>query len=439
MSVRLDELFRVKTNSTPITEIAEYSINNTEMGYSRNSNLYSGSNALDHLFSEIARKNLSWDTLLTGKSYRAFYVQSQQVYFSDFGFLAGIVPSIASGDGVYTKGTAPAPVKGAIPYRDVTFAENDPRIAGAITTSRFFVRYTNTGVNKNRRRAAAIFRIFLCDSMSAAVSSSEGQDEHILDLMFPHTPGMSEDQIRGKLADAETLHGTQPDCMACHYKLDPMGKTLLTSQSALSPTASKGHLTYKKSGGSLVNVPVRGVGELGSAIVLQDEYKSCQVRHFWNWFIEDATLTAEREKELVKKFDQVGHRTNDFIKYLIAQKEFFSVRVPLTEDQSMARQVKAYLQKCQNCHKDQTYDESPDLSFPDFTKWPIGGDAISMQDWIAKISKNLDLAHDGENPRMPPSIASWRSSFKETQLIKSWIQKGAPDENGKRTAGGGGQ
>lgn len=422
MSVRLDELFRVRTGGTPILEGGP----TTNSPYGPDPRFYRD-NSLNYLFTEMAKKNLSWDELLTRKSYRAFNRPDSFSAFSDWGFLAGLVPDLKAINGVNSIDAIPANYSDIL-YKDIQFAENDPRIAGVITTNRFFMRYGNTGVNKNRRRAAAIFRVFLCDSMSAAVSSSAGMDDQVLDLMFPHGTGMTEDQIRASTGEA--LHGTQPDCMACHYKLDPMGKTLLTSQSVLSTRASNGRLTYKKANGSLVDVEAKGVAGLGKAITQQEEYKSCQVRHFWKWFVGDVELTKERESALVKKFDQVGRRTNDFVKVLIQEPEFFAMRIPLTESQLQARRVKAYFKKCQDCHKDQFYEDSPDFKIPDFTQWPIGGSKASMKEWTGKIASAMDLAHDGENPRMPPSISSWRTRFKEMQLIKTWIDQGAPDENG---------
>lgn len=425
MSLRLDELFHIKTGATPIVSAIQKpdGVFVTDKRYYRN-------NALNYLFTELAKKNLSWDELLVGKSYRAFNQTFVGFEFSDWGFLGGIIPQLQGHVGV-SDGTNTHPFfNEEVQYEDIRFSESDLRVAGAITTSRFFSRYGNTGVNKNRRRAAAVFRIFLCDSMSAAVSSSEGLDQQILDLMFPHDSGTTEDKIRNSTSEA--LHGSDPACMACHEKLDPMGRTLLTSQSALSPRASSGALFYKRSGTTPVNIKVKGVGELGKVITQQNEYKQCQVRHFWKWFMGDVELSKAKEQELVQKFDQVGHRTNDFIKVLLEEPAFFAERIPLTEDQLRARQVKAFFKKCQDCHKDQFYEDSPDFSIPNFTLWPIGGSTETMKTWVKKIYSAMDMAHDGENPRMPPSIAAWRTRYKEMQLIKNWIEQGSPDEKGQK-------
>ena len=418
MSLRLEGLFRMKSTETFTTQ-----------GVTDPSFLFSRKNALNVLFSELGRKNLTWDTLLTGKSYQVFTNNRITGFgMNDYGFLAAILPDLHSTTGTFS------PLAPDSEQTEVTFAANDPRIAGAITTSRFFNRYVSTGLNKDRKRAAAIFRIFLSDSMSAAVSSSEGQDQTILDLMFPHTGDMTEAELKAiASSQGDALHGTRPDCMACHSKLDPMGRTLMTSTLSLAPRATPGRLTYKRGQGELVNIPVKGVGELGAAITQQPEYEKCQVQHFYNWFFDEKTqATPEKIATLTKEFNRVGRRTNDFIKILVHQPEFFAVSPPMTEAEMRARQVKSFFKKCQDCHKDQFYADTPDNKIPDFTQWPIGGSKQEMKSWVDSIQSKMDLKHNGEKPSMPPTEAAWRTSYKEIQLIKSWIDQGAPNETGER-------
>ena len=430
MSRRLEELFRFHGGLNALPEVVEDYIQK-EGNYEYNPRLYSDNNAANFMFENLSKKNLSWDTLLTGKDYRAYQVRGNNFFsYSDWGFLSAVMPQLATDNGVEYQTGETQPNKGPLVFKDVNFSAKDPRIAGVITTGRFFNRYVNTGLNKNRKRAAAIFRVFLCDGMSAAIPSSAGKEDEIYDLMFPHKSYTEEDLIKS-MNESDSIHGNEPDCMKCHYKLDPMGKTLLTSQTILSPKAGKGHLRYKKSDGSMVDIPVKGVGELATAISQQNEYASCQVRHFWNWFMPDSKLSPEKETQLIAQFNQVGRRTNDFLKFIIAQPEFYSPRPSYTEDQLLAKNVRTFLKRCQDCHKDQTYSDSPDGRFPDFTVWPIGGSSESMKEWSQMIYRVMDLTHDGENPRMPPSSTSWRTSYKEAQVIKTWIDKGMPDENGK--------
>ena len=421
MRVRLEELFRLKS---------------PHMGGTESQNIipfdfkYSNENALSHLFSDLARRNLSWDELLTAKTYTLYNSERFESFpgfgVNDFGFMAALVPDLKSFSGAYSSDRSP------LKTTEVRFEPQDQRIAGALTTSRFMTRYVNTGLNKNRKRAAEVFRVFLCDSMAAAIPSTEGKDDLILDLMLPHDQGMTENEIRTMAQQGDALHGDRPDCNACHFKLDPVGRTFLTSPFVLSPVASPGALSFKR-GQTVVKIPVKGVGGLGAAIVNQPEYVSCQIDHFWSWFMGPRQkLTAAKKAQLTTEFERVGRKTNDFIKVILAQPEFFEFNQPMSENEIRALQVKSYLKKCQDCHKDSYNSNSDDGSFPDFTQWPIGGNANEMKTWIRKISRAMDLAHDGESPMMPPKSAPWRTSLREVNLMKKWIADGTPDEAGRK-------
>lgn len=423
MRVRLEELFRLKTAARLLgREGGSPSLFESE---------YHEKNALTYLFNEMGRQNRSWDDLLIAKDYRLFpserFAVIQGIGVNDYGFMAALIPDLKSLSGTYSSELSHET------HRDVRFNGNDPRVAGAITTSRFMTRFVTTGLNKNRKRAAEVFRVFLCDSMSAAIPSTEGKDDQIFDLMLPHDQSMTENEIRTMAQQSDSLHGSRPDCNACHFKLDPMGRTFLTSPFALSAQASPGALSFKR-GQQIVKVPVKGIGELGAAITQQPEYVSCQVDHFWSWFMGSRhKLSDARRAQLSAEFDRVGRRTNDFIKILLKQPEFFELGRLMSEAEIRAQHVKTFLKKCQDCHKDQYNSNSDDGSFPDFTKWPIGGSADDMARWTRKISRAMDLAHDGESPVMPPRTAPWRTSLREVNLLKSWIADGAPDETGRRT------
>ncbi len=415
MMDRLDSLFRMMTDPSP----PEGFLLSTPSG------IPNSPTSQDLLYYEILSQNLSWDNLLTRKQYLLPDVVG--------GFTGGMVlPS--SDDRSFLQMVLPditAPLQpttiGQITANRAVFADTDSRIAGAITTQRFFSRYSTTNVNKNRGRAAAVFRTFLCDDMKAVVASSAGDDQDLVNQAFPKP---SLDNVHLGVADDDP-HGSDPNCMACHYKLDPLGRTFLTSGSVLSDDTSPGALVYRRPNGQLVNVAGNGIGEVAAAIQAQPEYSQCQVMRFWNWFIQgDDPPTLDRFTELVKQFDGMKHLTNDYVAYLVNQPEFY--RDPDQGPQNVTlTQVKNTLQRCTNCHSGVTppANQNP---MPSFVQLPIGSDTDHPK-WIKAIIKDLDLAGSGENRVMPPPTSAWQPTDAELALIKEWIATGVRDESGKIT------
>lgn len=404
MMGRLDELFRLRTpDGLPETRLTTPSESPIMLPGGETYN------ALDLLFEEMAKKNLSWDTLLTAREYNVPVPGSSR----DARFYGVVAPELPQNDIPGAKHT----------LNPIRFAADDPRIAGAITTGRFFNRYVTTNLNRNRGRAAAVFRIFLCDDMRAAVEPKAGEEEELLLKAFPKP---KPNGVHVAVTDVdEDKHTKDPACIACHYKLDPLGRTFLTSGVLLSDEASPGALVYRRADGTLVNVAARGLGDIAGAIVLQPEYARCQVSHFWRWFIRgDRPPSTARMEEMVKAFDAVGRRTNDFIAWLVEQPEFLA-----TEDIEGVTLVEAkpILGRCTTCHAG-----VPAEKIPSFVTFPIGT-AEKHVGWVERIVKRLDLAHDGADKSMPPVSSAWQPSKEELALLKSWVAAGARDEAGKLT------
>ena len=391
------------------------------------------------LFRSLAESNLSWDMILKSKNYTLttnYVGMNSQLSNTDFGFVGSVMDLPNPGDGYanfdkYTESPLAA--------RNIQFDEDDSRIAGALTTPPFFTRYATTGINKNRRRAAAIFRIFLCDSMSASIPAATGIDTALYDILYPksesnvgNSAGMTENEVLAILNKDDQIHGTRADCRSCHNKLDPMGSIFTTSPASLGSMPSPGALSYNDSLGRKVNIPVNGIGEMAEALTKQDDYVRCQINHFWKWYIGvDVPMTEARMTELKQTFEKVNRRTNDFTKSLLLSKEF-SVRELPNELRDLATNVKGFLQRCQSCH-----NTSADYSGPNLTKWPMGSNQNdpknNNQYWISQISESLDLSHQGLNRTMPPAPQNggFIPSKHELNMITAWIKNGAPDETGK--------
>lgn len=421
MKTLIDEHFRLKASDDPLKVNNRYT--------------YLTKSAYDYLVEKIIATNISWDSLLLAKSYTYDFYKHPYYYITDKEFYNNILNSQnhwdMETDIQETYKSLPIILK-----ENVDFDPQDPRIAGVLTTSRFLTRYQNTALNKNRRRAAAVFRSFLCDSMVAAIPPRTNDSEKTdFDVLLPTPSAASssesktEDQLRRELRKNDP-HGTLPGCMACHYKLDPMGKTFGLSAAGLSDKPSPGALIYRNNGRS-VNVPVSGVGELAEKIVQQKEYVDCQVNLFWKWFIgQDVPKTATRHSQLVEQFENSGRRPLDFISYLLRTPEFKSPPALLTESQILSRKAGKILKRCYDCHKDQ--DFNPQMKSWDLTDMPYAADPEVSAGLIRQLTYALDLAGDGARRRMPPRESAWQLSPDEFSLLKSWITNGAPDYSGKR-------
>lgn len=421
MTFRMEELFQFQP-----AKIATY-----DLAYKPTIRTATASN---YLFDSMTTQNRSWDDLLTAKSYvineRALNISKEPV--TDYGFYGNLMslPTATSG---YVRSMEDIPEDVEFTRKLIQFPADDVRIAGALTTPRFFARYATTGINKNRRRAAAIFKIFLCDSMSAAIPKSATIEDSVYSMLYPSkaSAGITEEEVKAVLNKNDSIHGTRADCRSCHYKLDPMGEVFKFSTTIVASKPAKGALAYKNKDGQLIDIPVNGIGELAQAITQQPAYLDCQVKTFWNWFVgQDKILTPERLNELKTVFNQMGRKTNDFVKYLVLQDEFAQRELP-NELRDLGRNTKQYMRRCQSCH-----NEAGDYFGTDLTVWPLGSKDNNKYDtnyWKNKIVEMLDLDHMGLARKMPPSplVGGFIPTRQELELIKLWIEKGMPDETGK--------
>jgi hypothetical protein len=428
MASRLDGLFRFRLSEAPgeryFADIANETLLSSN-GYTLPSYPSDGiQNPADSLFRRIVAKDESWDRLLTSGDYLVYEIKTlgTPVAFSpDRDFLEALLlgkalVSRSSGDRwEYLEGVN----------------RTDPRLAGAVTTKRFLRRYVNSTTNRSRRRAAAVFNIFLCDEMRPVVIPNESDDRKALAKAFPaDSSGKPSEHARAmaKLGE-EGKHGRDPMCMSCHYKLDPMAKTFTLVGDVLSEELSPGALVYKREDGSLVNIPAQGIGDIGRSIVQQPEYARCQVKHFWNWFMgKDVPLTPERREELVAKFNEVKRKPKAFVSYLVNQPEFYRPSQKLDPQVASYLRAEPFLKDCSECHD---AGQGPE----NFLPLPIGGSAETHRERIADIAKALDLPHEGKDAIMPPSYSGWDKSHVKKAIfeLRSWICTGAPNSKGKST------
>lgn len=406
---------------------------------------------LTSIFYRISRQNLPWTQLLTLNAYQSEGYDAQIPYSAtperpngptpeeirnrlpfDVGlrlrkehiFLSQFKPTTVQ---VFSDFDMITP----LPALNEDFT-GDKRFAGSITTGRFMERYGNSALNKNRRRAAAVYRIFLCDSMAAAVPDQGSNLDGILDRIYPD-PNKTEEELRDQLRQTgDAIHGAQKDCMACHFKLDPAGQTMINIAGSASKYKSPGALAFLRKG-QLVHIPVGSVGELGEAISQQPEFVSCQVNHFWRWFIgTDVSLSENRRQQIQQELIQNGLKPWPLIKTLVKSPEFRKSPEPLNPNRSLGLQAKTFLQKCDSCHtaRGGVWTSSGE-EVPTLSQWPIGGNSEKMKYWLVNhVAAVLDLTGQSGFRSMPPRSSPWQPSVSELKNLRHWIEVGAPDENG---------
>lgn len=387
--------------------------------------------AIDYLFEEVISKNLSWDQLLLAKNYEFKIYGASDYQITDTMFFSYLFRDTLEDK---VKSLGQAMYQGQQGFYGVKIDEEvklnankkqAPALAGALTTSRFFSRYPTTYLNQNRGRAAAIFRIFLCDDMKPVITVNEEDKLDFYNLIKgAHTSGSSVVQSAEYI---EKKHGEEETCMACHYKLDPAGKTFNGSPSHLNDSPSKGALVYKRENGEMVNIPVSGLGELAAAIVKQPEYASCQVQHMWDWYIgEDIPLSDGKKQKLVQKFDELQRKPKDFIHHLVTSEDFIEPKALQVDDVRYSH-VKPLFKRCDSCHSGAGFG-APILS-AGFSAKDEFNDFV-----LESLVHSTNLLELNESPQMPPpKTAGWSLVGKERELLKLWIQTGAKDDNGDKS------
>jgi hypothetical protein len=418
MMDRLDEVFGVKVAYLPAEKFYWEVPDKTlypEINY----------NSMDLIFQKVIKENLDWNYVFTAKEYK-FLVPPPPIFgiVSDLGFYNVIRPELPpSYDGTIRRLPTEQDNQAERVFWPLVFDANDPRVAGAFTTSRFTGRYNTTLLNKNRKRAAALFRILLCDDMKPLIPA----DEDISDIVAKSFP-KSATNVRQFPSD-EIKHGTQQSCFACHQKLDPAGEVFRMTGNVLGAENSPGGLVYPSVRGDLVNIPVQGIGQLTQVTTEQSEYKTCQVRRFWDWFVgKDVPLSAERANQLAGEFDRLKRKPNDFAAYLVQQPEFQIDQSGTFSRDVTFIQVKSMFKQCSSCHAGVSAK-----NIPSFETLPFGGNKETHKEWLNKIIYALDLKGDGSKATMPPKDSGWTLTPDEEQDFRNWIAAGAQDENGNRT------
>ncbi len=177
---------------------------------------------------------------------------------------------------------------GATGWQESHYTDDRPA-AGVLTTNGLWWRYTTNRFNNNRTRAAAIFRLFLCEDFLARPVS------------FSASGGLSSGTT------SEEALRTEPYCVACHVSIEPVASMFFgfwwqSQYSAIE--MSTYHAEREQLGPATLGVepawfgdPVYGLVNLGEHIATDPRFHRCAAETM-------ASSMWRREVELAD-FDRV--------------------------------------------------------------------------------------------------------------------------------------
>ncbi len=279
-------------------------------------------------------------------------------------------------------------------------------ISGLFSTRKFLLRYWTSPINENRKRAAAFFRIMMCDSMSPALERESQKEKELRMAMGRSDEEVITAEVRSVHADK---HATQKDCAACHSRLDPVGRTFRGLELGVSNEPFKGNLRFFGSTNDMIDIPVKNFHDLLVKATNVPKYLDCQT----NWLIEaflgkDLNLPPARFADVVTNVERKKRRMKDVIEDLIMIPEFRGLRTKVIEPASLIA-AKDVLKNCTECHSN-TFALRPE----------------QIKARLSRVAVCLDMPNGSKDPQMPPSDHWWQPNDKELSAIKNWIQEGAP-------------
>lgn len=416
MAVKVEELFSLRSGPISWDRVVNPPVDPTRTGYDSRSNERRSGEVLN-AFSDLSRRmfseNLSWDELYTSQKY--------QIY-------PGANTRSGSPESVFY-GVEIQPTTSSDPTKINPFAVNlvdQPNASGAFTTPRFLSRYWNSSINQGRKRSAAVFKIMICDPLFPALErKSVAQEESRKAL------GVTEKELAEiHSTNVVNKHATDPACIRCHQRLDPLAWTMRGLEVGISENAFPGRVRFYDEQGKLTNFQVDNFHQAIRTITQQAKYRSCQTNHMLRWIVgHDVRMTDQRRSEIEQNFDRVGRRTNDFISYLLLSPEFLSKpkkqesrvtdpNTPAALGQAAFEKVVPILNQCLKCHGN---------SYPFIGEREVVWDKSRLAD----VAYVLDLANDGKSRTMPPRRNQWQTTPEDLAAIKSWIQQGAPNSQGQ--------
>lgn len=413
MSLKVEELLYLRSSAFPWERSTSVNPQSDSFRYDRFT--YETFNAMTALSRKVFAENRPWDHLYTSQMYSVF-------------------PSL-QGDGVseelwfFRKDDSEGGVRRvsdnrteALPATVAADLTGHPNASGVFSTPRFLTRFWNSSLNQGRKRAAAVFRVMICDSLFPAL---ERRSQALEETRTALGLGRESDKgAHGSLITTVNRHATDPACIRCHERLDPLAWSMRGLEVGLSARAFPGRVRFYDESGKITNFEVDDFRSAIRVMTEQSKYRSCQVEHFVRWIIgRDVRIPEDRMRQLESAFDNMGRKTNDFVEYLMLTPEFLTP--PRQQRPSTSGPVSLYegatrvLMNCVRCH-------GSSYPFMSLEKWDEGR--------LRDIAHQLDLIGGGQRRQMPPAgYDRWQPTSNDLDAVKKWIEAGAPDAAGTLT------
>ncbi len=286
----------------------------------------------------------------------------------------------------------------------VLISPEEKRFRGFFGSPDFLITYPDTASNVNRKRSSQVFRIAFCETLKNPVTEELGR--------------MNEDE-----------HGSSPDCVGCHRRLDPMARFF----DQWRPAQLFDPLPYDASQPSQGSVFLGGTlgmdkrfegfadSDLGAIVVKQPEFGACVSKLAWQLvYGREVPIDAETDIQLQQQY-QTSKRFKTLVTSALLHPYFWSDRqVPTLT----YREIRPLLQNCGSCHaRSELTTFQPDV-YP-FLEAPADNVQLLKKIWTA-----INRWAGAKPMPLPPQPKLPQESL---DSIRVWLENGALNDAGSRT------
>lgn len=295
-------------------------------------------------------------------------------------------------------------------WRAVRLSPDEPRYRSVLSDLDFLNRFPDTPSNHNRARANYVLKTFLCETITPMPTPPDWE---------PTTP-------------PDDPHGTNPDCIGCHWRLDPLArffdhwrppfgggdKTWFDAEQG-----AIGKLYVKNADGSVSGHDGVGDGDLARILQGEPRFRQCLAQKVWEFMLGPGVkLDQPTQAKLVQAFERRGN-FKDVVREAARHPWFWS-----TEEAPPLKfgDVGSAFDGCAGCHRVGGTNPVPfDAHSYPFRQDPRENVALLTRMWGA-------INGEPGFKRMPPAP---RPALPSDMLarLREWIAAGAVDDEGRIT------